>query len=146
MIPFLWWLALLLLIRGIGIVLHITSFLLLSLWSQDLLSNNHPITIPIPLIINSSASHHKKGKQDLLMVGILNGATPSVKDRHMGKGGNVKGFPQKVRLKGMKFDTMTQRLNYKSNCNPHTYHILIGGLGLLATSVKCRSIKASIST
>ena len=41
------------------------------------------------------------------MVGVRNGPTPSVKDRHMRKGGNVEKPPQKVLLKGMEFATMT---------------------------------------
>ena len=108
--------------------LVILSFLLLLLKGQDSLSNDHPITSLCLLISNNSVSYHRKSKQDLLMVWVLNGATPSVKDRHMSQGGNVEGSTQKVRLKGMEFATMTQRLNYSSDRSPRTFHILMGGL------------------
>ena len=62
---------------------------------QDPLSNDHPITVPIPLISNNSASDRKKSEQDLLMIWVLNGATPSVQDRHVSKGGNIEHPPKK---------------------------------------------------
>jgi len=77
----------------VNFFLLILSFLLFPLRGQDPLSNDHPITILSLLISNSCASYRKKSKQDLLMVQILNGATPNVKDRHMNKGGNVEGSP-----------------------------------------------------
>jgi len=93
-----WWGILLILISHIALIslidlikflLLILSFLLLSLRGQDPLSNDYPITVPIPLISNSSASYRRKSEQDLLMVRVLNGANPSVQDRHVSKGGNV---------------------------------------------------------
>jgi len=50
----------------------------------------------------------------------------------MAKGGNVKESSQQVRLNGIEFATMTQRLSYVSDCGPHIYYILMGGLGHLS--------------
>jgi len=69
-----WWSILLLLISHITLIslikflLLILSFLLLSLRGQDPLSNDYPITVPIRLISNNSASYRKKSEQNLLMV------------------------------------------------------------------------------
>jgi len=90
--------SLITLISLIKFLLLILSFLLLMLKAQDPLSNDYPITVPIPLVSNSSASYHKKSEQDLLMVWVLNGATPSVQDRHVSKGDNVEHSLQKMRL------------------------------------------------
>jgi len=51
--------------------------LLLLLRRQDALSNDNPITVPIPFISYGSASDRRKSEKGLLVVRVLNRATSS---------------------------------------------------------------------